>query len=79
MFDIIDFLETHKWLFDGVGGALVLAVIGGIARIVYCKLFKQNNADPKVIQVAGDYGINTHAGGDIIINNSNNFGGKKNV
>lgn len=79
MVGIVDFLSTNKeWLFSGIGATVVIALIGGIARIVYYKLFKQKTTDPQVVQIAGDFGNNTHIGGNVIINH-NNFRGKRNA
>lgn len=78
MFDIINSLESNKeWLFSGLG-ITILGCLVCITRTIFHWLHKQNNTEPKQIQVTGDNSVNLQAGGNLTVNNSH-FGGKENV
>ena len=80
MVDIINLLWTNKdWIFSGIGVAVVLGVIGGlgwIIRAIYQWLHKQNNTEPKQIQITGDNSTSYQIGGNSTVNTY--FGGKEN-
>jgi hypothetical protein len=78
MVDIIDLLNENKeWLFSGLG-ITILGLLVWIIRTVFHRRHEQKATEQKLIQVAGDYGVNTQVGGNVIINH-NDFGGKRNV
>lgn len=82
MIDIGNSIWTSKeWLFNGFGGAVFLAFlgfIGWIIKTIYHRRHKQNNAETKQIQIAGDNSVNIQAGGNLTVSNSH-FGGRENA
>ncbi len=80
MLDITNILENNKeWLFDGLGGTILVAILsclGWIIRTVLHKFHRQNSTESKQIQINGDYSTNYQIGGNSIVNSY--FGGKEN-
>jgi len=61
--------QNYQWLFDGIGAALLVAVLGWGCT----KLFaKKSKAAPSQSQASGQNSVNVQGGNDVVVGDINN-------